>query len=53
MAGECVACPEGGDCDGSDQMSCRDGFYAFESTPSTTICHECPTVSELNPNPKP
>ena len=45
FAGECEACPDGGSCDGSDQVSCQTTFYKFHPTPDIRpVCHQCPAV---------
>jgi len=38
--GLCTECPDGAECDGSDQMTCAAGYYIFVS--DTSICHPCP-----------
>jgi hypothetical protein len=44
---KCEQCPEGGKCDGSDQMSCQPGYYKFNSTKPIPECHKCPAVSDI------
>ena len=47
FAGACEACPEGGSCDGSDQVSCQTGFYKFHPTTHIRpVCHQCPAGAE-------